>query len=169
MQLAQGLAFDLADPLARNRKNLAHFRERVGVAVGKSVAKPDDLALPIVQRPQGLGDAALQRIAVDAVQRVVAALVGQEVAEIVLSLVAQRLVEREHAAVGPHARPVAVSDKPAALAVSSIVGRPLRVCVICRPASNTRSTVPSMWMGMRIVRLWSAIERLIAWRIHQVA
>ena len=29
--------------------------------------------------------------------------------------------------------------------------------------------VSIMWTGMRIVRAWSAIERVIAWRIHQVA
>jgi len=26
-----------------------------------------------------------------------------------------------------------------------------------------------MWTGMRMVRAWSAMERVIAWRIHQVA
>jgi hypothetical protein len=29
--------------------------------------------------------------------------------------------------------------------------------------------VSIMWTGMRIVRAWSAIERVMAWRIHQVA
>jgi len=29
--------------------------------------------------------------------------------------------------------------------------------------------VSIMWTGMRIVRAWSAIARVIAWRIHQVA
>ena len=29
--------------------------------------------------------------------------------------------------------------------------------------------VSIMWTGMRMVRAWSAIERVIAWRIHQVA
>ena len=29
--------------------------------------------------------------------------------------------------------------------------------------------VSTMWTGMRIVRLWSATARVIAWRIHHVA
>ena len=34
---------------------------------------------------------------------------------------------------------------------------------------TTRLIVSTMWTGMRIVRAWSAIARVIAWRIHQVA
>jgi hypothetical protein len=29
--------------------------------------------------------------------------------------------------------------------------------------------VSIMWTGMRMVRAWSAMLRVIAWRIHQVA
>jgi len=29
--------------------------------------------------------------------------------------------------------------------------------------------VSIMWTGIRMVRAWSAIERVIAWRIHQVS
>ena len=29
--------------------------------------------------------------------------------------------------------------------------------------------VSIMWTGMRMVRAWSAMARVIAWRIHQVA
>ena len=29
--------------------------------------------------------------------------------------------------------------------------------------------VSIMWTGMRIVRAWSAMERVMAWRIHHVA
>ena len=29
--------------------------------------------------------------------------------------------------------------------------------------------VSIMWTGMRMVRAWSAMERVMAWRIHQVA
>ena len=34
---------------------------------------------------------------------------------------------------------------------------------------RTRDIVSTMWTGMRIVRLWSATARVMAWRIHQVA
>ena len=29
--------------------------------------------------------------------------------------------------------------------------------------------VSTMWTGMRIVRAWSAMARVMAWRIHHVA
>jgi len=29
--------------------------------------------------------------------------------------------------------------------------------------------VSTMWTGMRMVRAWSAMARVIAWRIHHVA
>ena len=34
---------------------------------------------------------------------------------------------------------------------------------------NSLLMVSTMWTGMRMVRAWSAIERVIAWRIHHVA
>ena len=39
----------------------------------------------------------------------------------------------------------------------------------CRETFRTRDMVSTMWTGMRIVRLWSATARVMAWRIHQVA
>ncbi len=32
-----------------------------------------------------------------------------------------------------------------------------------------RLTCSTMWTGMRMVRAWSAMARVMAWRIHQVA
>ena len=57
----------------------------------------------------------------------------------------------------------------AALAVSSMVGS--------RPFSwrsfletfRSLDIVSIMWTGIRIVRAWSAMARVIAWRIHHVA
>ena len=57
----------------------------------------------------------------------------------------------------------------AAAAISSIVGS--------RPSSwssflvtfRSFDIVSIMWTGMRIVRAWSAMARVIAWRIHHVA
>ena len=33
----------------------------------------------------------------------------------------------------------------------------------------SRLIVSTMWTGMRIVRAWSAMARVMAWRIHHVA
>ena len=38
-----------------------------------------------------------------------------------------------------------------------------------RCTRERRLIVSTMWTGTRIVRAWSAIARVMAWRIHQVA
>ena len=66
-------------------------------------------------------------------------------------------------------RRVSPTESAARPAISSIEGS--------RPSSCTRHfetlrsllIVSIMWTGMRIVRAWSAMERVIAWRIHHVA
>ena len=58
---------------------------------------------------------------------------------------------------------------PAAIAVSSVVGsRPIS-CSSFLAALRSFISTSIMWTGMRIVRAWSAIARVIAWRIHHVA
>ena len=42
-------------------------------------------------------------------------------------------------------------------------------CRICREMRFILLMVSIMCTGMRMVRAWSAIERVIAWRIHHVA
>jgi len=55
------------------------------------------------------------------------------------------------------------------LASSSGVGsRPIS-CSIWREMRFSLLIVSIMCTGMRMVRAWSAIERVMAWRIHQVA
>jgi hypothetical protein len=55
------------------------------------------------------------------------------------------------------------------VASSSGVGSRPYSCSIWRDARTSLLIVSIMWTGMRMVRAWSAIERVIAWRIHQVA
>ena len=54
-------------------------------------------------------------------------------------------------------------------ASSSGVGSRPSVCTRWRCARTSLLIVSIMWTGMRIVRAWSAIARVIAWRIHHVA
>ena len=54
-------------------------------------------------------------------------------------------------------------------ASSSIVGSRSSSWCSWRLARITRFMCSTMCTGMRIVRAWSAIERVIAWRIHHVA
>src|SRR5215471_20232855 len=61
------------------------------------------------------------------------------------------------------------SGMPSFSASSSGVGsRPIS-CSICRLVRTILLIVSIMCTGMRMVRAWSAIERVIAWRIHHVA
>ncbi len=55
------------------------------------------------------------------------------------------------------------------LAISSLVGsRPIS-WTSCRLIRMSLLIVSIMWTGIRMVRAWSAMARVMAWRIHQVA
>jgi RNA polymerase primary sigma factor len=56
-----------------------------------------------------------------------------------------------------------------AAAASSVVGSRPRSCKSCFDALRSLLSTSIMWTGMRMVRAWSAIARVMAWRIHQVA
>ena len=53
--------------------------------------------------------------------------------------------------------------------ISSAVGSRPSSCTSDRLVRVSLLIVSIMWTGMRIVRAWSAMARVIAWRIHQVA
>ena len=55
------------------------------------------------------------------------------------------------------------------LASSSLVGSRPSSCTICRDVRISLLIVSIMCTGMRMVRAWSAIARVIACRTHQVA
>ena len=55
------------------------------------------------------------------------------------------------------------------LAISSGVGSRPRSWSSWRWTRTSLLMVSTMWTGMRIVRAWSAMARVMAWRIHQVA
>ena len=55
------------------------------------------------------------------------------------------------------------------LAISSTVGSRPRSWSSWRCTRERRLIVSTMWTGTRMVRAWSAMARVMAWRIHQVA
>ena len=55
------------------------------------------------------------------------------------------------------------------LAISSDVGSRPSSCTSCRCVRISLLIVSIMCTGMRMVRAWSAIARVMAWRIHHVA
>ena len=56
-----------------------------------------------------------------------------------------------------------------ASAISSTVGSRPSSCSSVRETRIRRLIVSTMWTGMRIVRAWSAMARVMACRIHHVA
>jgi hypothetical protein len=54
-------------------------------------------------------------------------------------------------------------------AISSLVGSRPSSCTSAREVRISLFMVSIMCTGMRMVRAWSAIARVIAWRIHHVA
>ncbi len=56
-----------------------------------------------------------------------------------------------------------------ASAISSTVGSRPSSWRSPRETRISRLIVSTMWTGMRIVRAWSAMARVMAWRIHHVA
>ena len=53
-ELADGLVFNLADTLPGDAKNLAHFFQGVGAAVGHAEAHPQHLGFPLGQGSKNL-------------------------------------------------------------------------------------------------------------------
>ena len=54
-------------------------------------------------------------------------------------------------------------------AISSEVGSRPSSWTSARDVRMSLLIVSIMWTGMRIVRAWSAMARVMAWRIHHVA
>jgi hypothetical protein len=54
-------------------------------------------------------------------------------------------------------------------AISSLVGSRPSSCTSARLVRMSLLMVSIMWTGMRMVRAWSAMARVMAWRIHHVA
>ena len=58
---------------------------------------------------------------------------------------------------------------PISSPISSGVGSRPRSCRSWRCTRTSLLIVSTMWTGMRMVRAWSAMARVMAWRIHHVA
>src|SRR5690606_14727978 len=105
LELADRLGFDLADTLAGHLENVAHFFQRVAVAVAQTVPQADDFPLAIAEGLEDLVDAAAEHFVSRTVGRAFGAAIGQQVAKVAVLAVADRTVEadripahRQHAA-----------------------------------------------------------------------
>jgi hypothetical protein len=105
----------------------------------------------------------------DGVDRREGVLVLEEVAEVAVLVLANRRLERDRLAADARMRRTLSGGQLHALA--DLLGRRL-AAELLHEERDTRSSlfiVSTMCTGTRIVRAWSAIARVIAWRIHHVA
>src|SRR4051794_38632373 len=94
LQLLQRLVLDLADPLARDVERAAHLVERARVFPAEPVAQLQHAALAVREVLERLAQRLLGEDLGGAVVGRLGALVGDELAELRLLLVADRLLER---------------------------------------------------------------------------
>ena len=97
LQLLQRLVLDLADALARDVERAADLVERAGVLAAEAVAQLEHAALAVGEVLQRLAQRLLGEDLGGALVRRLGALVGDELAELRLLLVADRLLERDRA------------------------------------------------------------------------
>src|ERR1700730_899317 len=93
-QLLQALALDLADPLARDVEGSADLIQRARMLAVEPVAELEHLALPARERAEDLAQRLLAQRHRGGFVGQLLVLVGEEVAELGLVLVADRLLER---------------------------------------------------------------------------
>ena len=103
-------------------------------------------------------------------KRIIVAIFLQELAEEVVLVVAHRLVERQRLAAHLDDAAGIVDRQPGPLGDFFRIRLAAKLLNERRPSRHApgpscRSCAPAT----RIVRLWSAIARVIAWRIHHVA
>ena len=158
---------DLLDPLARDA-NAADLLERAGTAILETETKPYDLLLPIAQLDQNITNSRGQEVARRNINGSRGVLVLDEVAEVGFVLVADgwssdsgsdRFVDLPD-----------LLDRFIDLRRQLLDSRftfEFLVHLSLHPLH--RFIASTMCTGIRIVRAWSAIARVIARRIHQVA
>src|SRR6187200_2764476 len=95
LQLLERLVLDLADALARDVERAPDLVERARVLAAEPVAQLEDAALAVGEVLQRLAQRLLREDLRRALVRRLGALVGDELAELGLLLVADRLLERD--------------------------------------------------------------------------
>src|SRR3954469_6950939 len=95
LQLLQRLILDLADPLARDVERASHLVERARMLAAEAVAQFQHAALAVREVLECLTERLLGEDLGGAVVRRLGPLVGDELAELGLLLVTDRLLERD--------------------------------------------------------------------------
>src|SRR6516164_6229568 len=169
LQLAYRLGLDLADALARDRELVADLFQGVVLVHADAEAHADYTVLPRRERGEracrGLAQVRLD----DGVDRQDRVLVLDEIAEVGILLVADRGFQRQR--LFHYLEHLANLLERHAQLLGKLLGRGLAADLIAHLARLTYDVADALHHvhGMRMVRAWSAIERVIACRIHHVA
>ena len=169
-ELLQRVVLDLADALARDPERATHLLERARLRAVEPVAELDDAPLPLGQRararaPRPRGEARETRCRTETPPSRPAR------SRRARSPRPRRSASRARsgAATSAGSRAPRRSWMSSSSAISSGSGsRPSR-CTSCRSMCTTLFSFSTMCTGIRIVRALSAIARVTACRIHQVA
>src|SRR5437763_13090043 len=94
-ELLQALVFDLPDPLSGHVERSAHFVQRLRTLAFQSVAEFEYLALAARKAVEDLAESVLAHRDLDLLVGEPQVAVGEEVAELTLVVVTDRLVERD--------------------------------------------------------------------------
>src|SRR5574341_817827 len=168
-QFAQRLGFDLTNTFARHLKVLTDLFE----CVIRGFPNPEPFSKHFFfSRRQGFQravDLALQVIANRRFQGRDRLLVFDEITQMTVFLFSDRGFERDRLPRDLQNLPHLSSGRSIRSAISSGVGSRPSFCTKCREVLMSLLIVSIIWTGIRSVLAWSAIARVIACRIHQVA
>jgi hypothetical protein len=164
-----GVVLDLADALARHVERTTDLLQRVRAGAGEAEAHLDDLALALGKRLERAAHVLTPQVLGRHLERRLGRLVLDEVSELGLLFLADRLLERDRLL--GHPQDVADLAHRRLQLGGDLLGRRLAPSswTSWRSTWTTLLSFSTMWTGMRIVRPLSAIARVTAWRIHQVA
>ena len=161
-QLGKCLGLDLADPFARDAELPTDLFKRAGTAILETETKPHNLLLPITQLDQDIAHGRGKQVASRNIDRSRRVLVFDEVGKIGFVLVADGRVERQRSRPIRKISRIFSTGSSTSAANSSTVGSRLSSWCICRCTRFTRFIASTMCTGIRIVRAWSAMARVIA-------
>ena len=126
--------------------------------------------LSVAERLEHLGNPAAEHFLSGADGRIFRSRVGQQITEVAVFAVAHRTVEADR--ITAHRQHAARLVDGRARLASGLFDRRLAAQLLeqlPRHVAHAHDMVSTMCTGMRMVRLWSATARVMAWRIHQVA
>ena len=132
-------------------------------------AQADDLALALGQAVEHLRQLLLQHAERGGVGRHHGGVVLDEVAQLGVLLLADGRLERHGLLRDLLDLAHALGGRPISLPISSGLGSRPSSWSSWRWMRTSLLMVSTMCTGMRMVRAWSAMARVMAWRIHQVA